>query len=213
MKIGVLGGTFDPIHHGHLYIAQSAKHVFGLDQVLFVVSNYPPHKGPRSISDAYHRYAMAALALSESEELLVSGVELTRSGLSYTIDTMTQLKKKDPSGQLCFIAGSDSLSEIHLWKDYDKLFSRHSLVFIQRPGAEIALNRLDLLPEYRGLISEVGADDSTELSPGRSFLLNLAPPPISSTEVRNTFRSGGVPGDDVIHPLVSHYIRKHRLYL
>ncbi len=212
MKIGILGGSFDPIHRAHVYIAHRVSDVLALDQVWFMVANVPPHKDKRTVSGAYHRYAMTVLALQEHPRLMASTWELEQEGRSFTVRTLESLDRKRPRDRFCFIAGSDSLRDLHSWKDYDKLLVEHCCVFVQRPGSEVNVADLPLAQALKEVIQPICSDTLYEIKAGRSFLINLDPPPISSTAIRETFASGGTPSSDCLSPAVLAYIRKHRLY-
>jgi nicotinate-nucleotide adenylyltransferase len=212
VKIGVLGGTFDPIHSGHTHIAREVARVLDLDQVVFMVAKSPPHKLSEEISSAFHRYAMVVLELMKEERFFVSTLELLRERPSYTVETMRELSLLYPDDQLCFIAGSDSLQELHLWYEYDKLLSRHSLVFVQRPGAEVDLEELEISSNLKDSIRLVEDEGVFDIQEGRSFCLSLDAPPVSSTEIRRLIASGKRPAGNIVSPQVDQYIRKYRLY-
>lgn len=212
MKLGVLGGTFDPVHAGHLYLGAYTREYLELDRVLFMVAKAPPHKQTKPVTDSYHRYAMTVLALQDSPAFFASRLELHREGPSYTIDTLNVLNSQFPDSQICFIAGSDSLKEVHLWKDCDKLFKRYSLVFVQRPGAKVNLDRLELASEIRQLLRTVPSREKQEIIPGESYLLDIEPPAISSTQLRDQIGSNKKISSDLISPAVHRYAEKYQIY-
>ena len=212
MKIGILGGSFDPIHTGHVYLGLRVSEVLALDRVWFMVANVPPHKDKRAVSSAYHRYAMTVLALQEHKRLLASTWELEREGRSFTIETLDLLARSRPADRFCFIAGSDSLRDLHSWKDYGKLLFEHSCVFVQRPGFEANVADLPLPAALKEVIQPICSETHYEIQAGRSFLINLNPPPVSSTAIRETLASGRTPSPDSLSPAVFAYIAKHRLY-
>ncbi len=212
MKIGILGGSFDPIHSGHVYIGLRLCEVLALDQVWFMVANIPPHKDKRTVSSAYHRYAMTVLALQGHKQLLASTWELEREGRSFTIDTLDSVALSQPRDRFCFIAGSDSLRDLHSWKDYDRLLLEHCCVFVQRPGSDVNVADLPLARALKEVIQPFCSKTHHEIQAGRSFLINLEPPPVSSTAIRETLASGGIPSPDCLSPAVLEYIAKHRLY-
>lgn len=212
MKIGVLGGTFDPIHLGHMHIARKVAKVFDLDQVIFMVAKSPPHKLSEAISSTFHRHAMVVLELVEEERFFVSTLELLRERPSYTIETLDELSLRYPDDRLCFIAGSDSLQELHLWYEYDKLLSRHCLVFVQRPGAEVDLEELEISTNLKDSIRSVEGHGTFEIQGGRSFCLSLDAPPVSSSEIRRLIASGKRLAGNIVSSQVYQYIRKYRLY-
>jgi nicotinate-nucleotide adenylyltransferase len=212
VRVGVLGGTFDPIHRGHTYLAREISRVFGLEKVIFMVSKYPPHKGFEEISAPFDRYAMVVLALNREESFYASALELGRDGPSYTFDTLERLNSSYPDDQFCFIAGSDSLHELSLWYAYDKLIRRHCLVFVQRPGAEVDLDGLEISPNLRDTIHFVRDNVTPEIKVGRSYLLSVNAPPISSSDIRKIIRSGQRPSTRILSSPVYRYIRKCQLY-
>lgn len=211
MRVGVLGGTFDPFHRGHLVIARGALHRLELDRVLIMLAKNPPHKGKVHVTDGYHRFAMAVLATQEDSRLCVSSRELNRDGPSYTIDTMIALSRRSRD-QYCFLAGADSLKEIHMWKECDRLFREHCLVFVPRSGVEVDLNELKIGPELQNLIRTLEPGDCPDLKAGSAFILPLNPPPVSSTGIRADLSRGVRPPRSHLGARVYRYIRKYRLY-
>lgn len=211
LRIGVLGGTFDPIHGGHLAIARGAAQWLELDRVLLMLAKNPPHKGKARIADGYHRHAMAVLATEDDAELCVSRIELNREGPSYTFETMEALAR-EPARRHCFIAGADSLREIHLWKECDRLFREHCLVFVPRSGVEVDLSDLRIGPELQMLIRTLEPGECPELTPGSAFILPLHPPPVSSTRIRADLCRGIRPSRSDLDGRVYRYARKYRLY-
>ena len=211
MKIGILGGTFDPIHSGHSYIAHRVSRTFHLDRVLFMVSHYPPHKEEPNITSSFHRYAMTAIELIGEQTLWASRWELDQR-VSYTIETLESFKKNHPQHEFCFVAGTDSLKEIHLWKDCGRLLEDHCFLFVQRPGNEVDLGNLDVSPPLRDRVEVVSQGTTPSIGYGHSFLVTLGAPAISSTEIRQELASGKSLAQDLISPSVMRYIKKHRLY-
>ncbi|MDI6774811.1 MAG: nicotinate-nucleotide adenylyltransferase [Verrucomicrobiota bacterium] len=136
-RIGVLGGSFNPIHLGHLILAQSAQETFDLTKVLLVPCAYPTHKNAGGLADAEHRKAMAELAAGCDENLAVCDLEIRRGGVSYTVDTIWQLQRLHQDASLVFIIGADTLTELHQWKDIDKLLTMCAVVTFARPGFDL----------------------------------------------------------------------------
>ncbi len=212
MKIGILGGTFDPMHRGHTYLARAVSTVLDLDRILFMVSYLPPNKGKQKITNPFHRYAMVAMDLLEEENLYPSQWELDRRKSSYTIETLQHLTSHYPQHQYCFIAGSDSLKEIHLWKDYGTLLKEHCFVFVQRPGAQVNLEELKVSGSLRQKIHIVCEQDQPIIRSGQSLLMTLDAPDISASSLRKLIASGKHPSSKLISPAVLQYVKKHRLY-
>ncbi len=212
MRIGILGGTFDPIHQAHIHIARGACMAFGLDQVWFMVANLPPHKKKEAITSGFHRFAMTVLGLKGEQHLYASDWELNRPGPSYTVETLGRLAADFPYHEFCFLAGSDSLRELHLWKDYGRLLEKHCFVFVQRPGAEVDLDQLQGADWLKQVISQVQQDSQSTIQPGRSFLINLDSPSVSSTVIRQMLTRGLQPPEGWIAPAVLSHICKYGVY-
>ena len=144
-KIGIMGGTFDPIHNGHLFIAEQVRVKYKLDKVLFIPSGNPPHKKDLDIADSTHRYNMVNLAIANNYYFFSSLIEINRGGETYTIDTLKELKLLYPNAQLYFIIGYDAISVINTWKDYESLFDYTKFIVVSRNVPRI--ETLDFLHE------------------------------------------------------------------
>jgi len=153
-RLGILGGTFDPIHHGHLLAAEEAFHQLALDRVLFVPAGIPPHKPARPISPADHRVRMVELAITGKPYFALSRVDVDRPGPSYTVDTLELLRAGwGPDPQFFFIEGNDSLSDITCWYQPRRLIELCELAVVARPGSQIDLPELERrLPGITGRI-------------------------------------------------------------
>ncbi|MFC1568607.1 nicotinate-nucleotide adenylyltransferase [bacterium] len=145
MQLGLFGGTFNPIHHGHLIIADALIKNLSLDRIIFIPAALPPHKQTQTICAAEHRYRMIELAIQSCPEFSVSDYEFSRAQISYTIDTVEAFKEKYKSDLLYLIIGADSLNEIHTWRQPDRLFEMIRIVVVNRPG----VNFNDIDPKYR----------------------------------------------------------------
>ncbi len=140
---GILGGTFDPIHFGHLVLAEKSREAFQLDKVIFVPASIPPHKIGEVSTLAEERLKMVELAISDHPQFEVSAVEIKRTGPSYSIDTIKELKKQGQGEQAYLIMGFDSLLELHSWKDYDKILEETKIITAFRPGYPVLQNGQD----------------------------------------------------------------------
>lgn len=143
MKIGILGGTFNPVHIGHLILAEEAREKLGLDKIIFVPAYLPPHKDTADIAPANERYRMIQLAIKGNAYFSVSDIETKRDGLSFTIDTLKEFKKSYPSDILYFIIGSDLLNYLDEWKDLKNILTIVKFVVATRPGYA-----LEKIPSY-----------------------------------------------------------------
>jgi nicotinate-nucleotide adenylyltransferase len=188
-----MGGTFDPIHHGHLVAASEVQAWFDLDGVVFVPTGEPWQKSERVVSAPEHRYLMTVIATASNPRFTVSRVDIDRGGPTYTIDTLRDLTAALPGTDLYFITGADALAEIFTWRDADELFELARFVGCTRPGYEMDPSTLGEIPHDRVTILEIPA---------------LA---ISSTECRER-RSKGEPVWYLVPDGVVQYIAKHDLY-
>jgi nicotinate-nucleotide adenylyltransferase len=199
-RIGVLGGCFNPIHMGHLILAQSAIEAFDLAQVLFVPAAQPPHKGLGAMAPAVHRQAMVEAAIEGDWRYEVCDVELKRSGPSYSIDTIRELRETYPGAELCFIIGSDTLTELHLWKDIEALLMLCRFVTMARPGWDIA----DATPERIKLPAPWPARLLADAVASRRV-------DISSSDIRHRLAEG-MSIRYLVPQAVEMYISEHHLY-
>jgi nicotinate-nucleotide adenylyltransferase len=206
-RTGVLGGTFDPIHRGHLAVAAEARHAFALDEVLLVPLRTPPHRPAGPAASPFHRFAMAAVAaLGVPYALRVSDVELTRPGTSYTADTLRALHGAGYAArELFFLTGADAFAEIATWRDYPALLDLAHFVVCSRPGHPIA-SLPERLPGLTPRMAEAPIGAAT-----RILLLDSVTPDVSSTTVRARARAG-LPIADLVPPEVASYIHRHGLY-
>ena len=198
MRLGIMGGTFDPIHLGHLAMAESAREIFELDEVLFIPSARPPHKVEKKIETEVHRLMMTYLATKSNENFHVSPMEMLRDGLSYTSDTADELERKfHHAAELFFIIGSDSMAELSTWHKSRELVGKAHFVAAERPGVEINLE------EVRKFFGDEGMKHIHRFTtPGLD---------ISSTDIRERIRAGRSI-KYLVPELVEEYIFKEKLY-
>ncbi|MEU1618160.1 nicotinate-nucleotide adenylyltransferase [Streptomyces sp. NPDC008238] len=133
-RIGVMGGTFDPVHHGHLVAASEVAHLFQLDEVVFVPTGQPWQKSDQKVSAAEDRYLMTVIATASNPQFSVSRSDIERGGRTYTIDTLRDLRAEHPEAELFFITGADALAQIFSWRKAEELFSLAHFIGVTRPG-------------------------------------------------------------------------------
>ena len=187
-RLGVMGGTFDPIHHGHLVAASEVASVFDLDEVVFVPTGEPWHKSAQEVTPAEHRYLMTVIATAANPRFKVSRVDIDRPGPTYTIDTLRDLRHARPDAELFFITGADALAQILSWKDVQELWTLAHFVGVTRPGHEL---------------QNMGRDDIR--------LLEVPAMAISSTDCRQRV-AASEPVWYLVPDGVVQYIAKHNLY-
>jgi nicotinate-nucleotide adenylyltransferase len=212
-RTGILGGTFDPIHLGHLAVADAAREHLGLDAVWVVPTLVPPHRASGPAASAYHRFAMAALSCADRPGLDACDIELDRPGPSYTADTLRHLHGAGHAAwQLFFITGADAFAEIATWRDYPAVMDFANFVIVSRPSlAATALpGRLPALAA-RMRLAERGATTVVDDRATWIYLVDRATPDVSSTDIRARIRAGRTI-DGLVPPVVSDYIQRHGLY-
>lgn len=143
LRIGIMGGTFDPIHHGHLVAASEVQEIYNLDEVVFVPACIQPFKQDRDIAPAEHRYLMTIIATATNPRFSVSRVDIDRGGITYTYDTLTDLRKVYPKAEFFFITGADTLSSLVHWKNSDQLFDMATFIGVTRPDHDLPTQALE----------------------------------------------------------------------
>jgi nicotinate-nucleotide adenylyltransferase len=217
---GILGGTFDPIHLGHVAVARAAERALGLPRILLVPARVPPHRERPGVS-IYHRFAMVALAALTTESLVASDLELDSHEPSYTSVLLDRFQGRGVSpSQMVFITGADAFAEIASWHHYPAILDQCHFAVVSRPGlpAEQLCSSLDALHSRFVRVGTVGSETAPQSSPHpqlasgpRVFLIEAETPDVSSTEIRTRVRSGGPLGDLMPAP-VAEYVRRHALY-
>lgn len=195
-RVGVLGGTFDPVHNGHLHIARSLRQALDLDRIVWVPAGRPPHKAGQIVSSDRDRIAMLRLALAESPFDEISTVDIDRAGPSYTADSLELLQEQLAPARLVFLIGEDSLRDLPTWHDPDRIVAAAELAVAGRPGIDADLEAVArTIPS----ISE------------RVHIVPMEELATSSSEIRQRVRAGE-PLSGLVPPAVAEYIRNHALY-
>jgi nicotinate-nucleotide adenylyltransferase len=213
VRLGILGGTFDPPHAGHLAAARAAASAADLDRVLMVPSALPPHKERPDLTDGYHRFAMVALLAEDEPALAASPAELRRGGVSYTVDTLRGIADAAPGDDLHLIVGSDSFVEMGSWRDLTEILERAAVVVVPRPGPGTRPEGTGLAPALARALREPRTPWPRPLR-GRlphACVIESEPVDVSSTEVRGRARRGD-PIAGLVPARVEAYIRRQGLY-
>ncbi len=219
MKIGLFGGTFDPVHRCHLAVATQVRDQLQLDLVLLIPSGDPPHKPPGSLAPAFHRLAMVRLAIAGEPSLEVSELEIQRPAKSYSIETVRTLKAQyGPASELFFLIGLDAFLDLHTWKDAPSLLRLCHFVVVSRPPCRFAaLTDLPVLPPLdQAALARIDSQGQGRFDvrlPGGTSLMLLALPPCdaSATDIRRRLRAH-LPVSNLLPDSVESYIIRHRLY-
>jgi nicotinate-nucleotide adenylyltransferase len=212
MRIGIFGGTFNPIHLAHLRSAEEVREAQQLDRILFIPSATPPHKGSAGLAPARHRLAMVRLAIAENPAFHVSTIEIARGGRSYSVDTLHALHRQFPAARLCFIMGRDAFREIATWKSYRTLFELCDFVVTSRPPLRQSLTRAALPVAVRARFCYRPDIEVLEHHRGTRIIFQpISDLDISATAIRKRLERGA--SIRYLVPLsVEQYITRHRLY-
>jgi len=220
-RVGILGGTFDPVHFGHLLIAEKIRERFGLDKIYFIPAYQPPHKTRFPVADSYDRFTMLALATLSNRFFNVLSLELKKRDMSYTIDTLKALRKQNKREDYFFILGTDSFLEITTWKEYRNLVRRCHLIVVNREGYDFARAKTTLPGSLQKMVVHVENENrsfSKELEQrikGRRkfiFYMYMDPVAISSSEIRGKMKNQESARYDMPDSVLA-YIQKNKLYL
>ena len=190
VRLGVMGGTFDPIHLGHLVAASEVAHLFALDEVVFVPTGEPWQKAERAVTDPETRFLMTAIATADDPRFTVSRVDIERAGPTYTVDTLRDLAAQHPGAELFFITGADALASIMTWRDPDEVLALAHLVAVTRPGHDL---------------------DAAHLPPGAATVVEIPALAISSTDCRERV-AAGAPITYLVPAGVERFIAETGLY-
>ncbi len=201
MRVGLFGGSFDPIHLGHLAVARAARAALRLDQVVFLPTARPPHKPGRELAPALARYAMAEIALLDEPGLLVSDAELALGRPVYSIETLERFRAERPADELVMIVGADSLALFDTWRRWEEILATTELGVVVRPGWEWTHVAPTLAPALTAAIGRT-----------RLTWVSAVPHPASATEIRRRLRSGEPLPDGWLDPRVLAFVTKYALY-
>jgi nicotinate-nucleotide adenylyltransferase len=213
-RIGLVGGTFDPFHLGHLAVAHAAKFALALDEVRIIPASLPPHRTVQPRTSAAHRFAMAALGIASERGLVVDDIELTANGPSYTAATLARFHARGfTASQLFFITGADAFVEIATWRDYPRVLDLAHFVVVSRPGRSVATLRghlAALASRMRDVEPDAGRAAHDEAQPS-ILLIDAATPNVSATRVRE-LAAARQPLTGLVSALVEDHIARHHLY-
>ena len=215
-RVGVYGGTFDPVHRGHLSVARSVLENFALDELLFVPAFVPPHKRGREISSPNHRYAMLALATRHEPQMRISTIELDAPARPYTVETMASLQTQYADAALFFVMGMDSFREVTLWRDYETLLTNYGIIVAARPGHENDDEAMGkhLAPALQSRVVDLRSGQrpmDEQLATPQIFVTDYVAVDVSATAIRAAVEAGnGI--ETLVSFTVAAYVQKYSLY-
>lgn len=196
--LGIFGGSFNPIHIGHLILAEFIREEFKLDKILFIPASNPPHKDASDLESGQHRYNMVKLAVTNNPFFDISDIELKRKGISYTFETLKEISREYPGEELYFICGSDSIIQFHTWREIGKIFELSNIIVAKRPN--VSNEELDNM--ITGFREKYKARIACSAAPHIE---------ISSSEIRNRIKKG-LSIRYMVTSTVAEYIRANNLY-
>ena len=213
-RAAIYGGTFDPVHNGHLKVARGVQKLFGLDEVILMPAYVPPHKRGAGITSAFHRFAMLALATEHDEGLTISTAELDQPDRPYAVDTVAYMQETLGSDcRLFFVIGADSWSEITTWREWRRLLTMCDHLVVTRPGYELPTD------DVRGKVVDVRGKNNVAIqaiveasqSP-QVFVTDTVFEDVSATAIRAAAKNGQAELTNMVPREVAHYIEKYELY-
>lgn len=217
-RIALYGGTFDPIHLGHLEVARKISRLFELNELWFVLAQLAPHKLTRAVTSALHRYAMLTLATQDEQRFRISTYELDAPGRCYTVDTLAHFKSGlGDLADLYFVMGADSWTEIMSWRDSDRLLTLTNHIVVSRPGYELGIDHVGAgvaarIVDLRGLEPAQAKAIIQREQGEKIFITDAVMTDVSATDIRRAVREAGSKLADMVPAPVAEYIRKYQLY-
>ena len=218
-RIALYGGTFDPVHLGHLAVAHGLLKIFALDEVLFIPAYVAPHKRKEGVTPALHRYAMLALATQHEERFRISTVELDAPEKPYTFETLPLMQEKlGRDAQLFFVMGADSWMEIATWREWERVLALSNHIVVSRPGYDLSVGHVtpavsERIVDLRGMSGEEIAKKIEISEALKIYITDAVKMDVSATVVRSAAREGReADWVESVSPSVAEYIRKYGLY-
>jgi nicotinate-nucleotide adenylyltransferase len=212
-RIAFYGGTFDPVHNGHIEIARAVTRAFRLDEFVFIPAFHAPHKIRQKPTSAYDRYAMLCLATREEKTLSVSKMEIELPEKPYSVETLSRLNIEFPDDELFFVMGADSWMDIKTWKDWERVLTLTNQIVITRPGFEVDTSHVTEAIRMRILDLRSASADSFESNGEKNiYFTDLVNMNVSATEVRRKIREDDKSWKAQVPPEVAIYIEKYQIY-
>lgn len=211
-RIAFYGGSFDPVHRGHLTIAEKLTDIFKLDEFCFMPAYHAPHKKRKQPTSAYHRYAMLALATNEKPKLKISIIELDAPERPFTVETQTKLKAELPDAEIFFVIGADSWLDITTWRDWEKVLTLTNIIVVTRPNYEIDFSHVT--DEIRKKIIDLRnkKEQTTKNKEQKIYITDAVQIDVSATEIRRKIRDNKIDWRESVVEEVAEYIEKYKLY-
>ena len=210
-RIAFYGGSFDPIHNGHLAIAKELTKLFALDEFNFVPAFHAPHKKDKQVSSAFHRYSMLALATNNESKIKISTIELDAPERPYTIETQGKIKAQFSESQIFFVIGADSWAEIDTWRDWENVLTATNIIVVTRPDYEITFSHVTDVARER-IVDLRGKMEFATNSEAKIYITDAVNLDISATEIRQKVKENADGWQEFVPKEIVNYIEKYGLY-
>ena len=210
-RIAFYGGSFDPLHNGHLTIARRLTELFALDEFVFIPAFHAPHKKDRKPTSAFQRFAMLALATANETKLKISTIELDAPEKPFTVETQAKLINNLPDAEIFFVIGADSWVEITTWREWEKVLTQTNIIVVTRPDYEIEFSHVT--DEIRARIVDLRKSREIETKEQTIYITDAVQIDVSATEIRRKIRDGGNDWRELVPDEVAKYIEKYELYI
>ncbi len=212
-RIAFYGGSFDPLHNGHLTIARALSKEFELDEFIFIPAFHAPHKKDKKPTSAFHRFAMIALATNDEPQIKVSQMELDVPERPYTVETLTRLKNELPDAQIFFVMGADSWAEITTWREWEKVLTLVNIIVVTRPDYEIGFSHVtDEIRERIVDLREATNKSAIRNPQSAIYITDAVQIDVSATEIRQKIKENAEDWRENVPSTVAAYIEKYELY-
>ena len=212
-KIAFYGGTFDPVHCGHITVARRLIEIFSLDEFVFLPAYHAPHKSERKPTSAYHRFAMLALATLGQLRITVSTLELEHGDKRYTVDTLPEILAKFPDDEIYFVMGADSWADIRTWRDWERVLLMTNHIVVTRPGYTISVDHVTDAVRERIVDLRDGAEVKHSRRDATIYITDAVKMDVSATGIRDDIREDDrLDREDDVPEEVAKYIEKYELY-
>jgi nicotinate-nucleotide adenylyltransferase len=211
-RIAFYGGSFDPVHKGHLAIGKAMVELFALDEFVFIPAYHAPHKRDKHVTSPFCRYAMLSLATNKEPKLKISTIELNAPEKPFTFETQAKLKKQFQDTEIFFVIGADSWAEIDTWRKWEKVLTQTNIIVVTRPGHEITLPHVT--PKIRARIVDLRneTEQNARYKEQKIYITDAVNLDISSTDIRRKISEGNATWRKKVSPEVAKYIEKYELY-
>lgn len=211
-RIAFYGGSFDPVHKGHLAIAEKLTELFRLDEFFFVPAFHAPHKKRRKPTSAFHRFAMLALATNADPKIKISTAELDAPDSPYTVQTQAKILEEMPDAEIFFVIGADSWAEIDTWREWEKVLTETNIIVVTRPNYEIEFSHIPAAIQKRIADLRKIKDQRSKIKDQTIFITDAVQMDVSATEIRRKIRAGENDWQASVEEEVTDYIEKYELY-